>query len=627
MGWVFSSVLIFASNFLLFAGEKVHGVSIFGTESLKYGEDEAFHYLNPDAPKYGTFRTDGRYFTKITPFGLRGSYPLKITELCFDTLGIKSWDDDEPYAMYGHVVQYYELSDDKKSMLLHIRPGISFSDGKPLTADDVLFSYRLIYFPGMSPKWKVYWKNVSGMTKVDEMTLKVEFIDYTPDTPVKMSFLTVYPKHIYGVPGTDLTKDFEKENPVGSGPYVVERVEMGKRIVFKRKKDYWGDKLPKTRGMHNYDRIEEYVYYDDFSRLQALKSGLMDYTALGLDNFMKLSGASLEKGYIKKDNFPLTRPSAMHAHVFNLRQPLLKDIRIRRVISSLYDFDTINNNVYYGTRFRLESFFHQQKRIRATKGMAVGKVRDELIRLAEKHNVDGKIYVPHEALTKGPYELGTDEQGNRIPIEDRVIAANLYLDQMGWRWDPEAGARRKGDQVLSLEILPGGDWLPFFVDRLSQAGIKATIISAGGVEQANRMKNFRFDLCNAWYDGRRAPGREIARHLLSERADIRGSTARMGLKNSAVDEVLHALMNVKTRAEMEVLSKVFDRIMTANHYLVPGTWPERDYACYASHLRGPENYCSGLWFIYNIRWFWWIDPEDDKALSEAKTSGLSLGGN
>ena len=619
-------VIFLSSQSFALAGEKIHGVSIFGTESLKYGENEPFFYLNPKAPKVGTFQTSGWSFTKITPFGLRGTAPRNVDLYCFDTLGIKSWDDDEPYAVYGHVVQHYELSDDKQSMLLHIRPGITFSDGEALTAEDVLFSYRLLYFPGMSPKWKVYWKNVKTMTKVDDMTVNVVFKEYTTDTPVKMSSLVIYPKHVYGVPGKDLAKDFEDDFPIGSGPYVVERAEKGKRVVFKRRDDYWGDQHPKSAGRLNYGRIEVSVYYDDFSKLQALKSGLIDYTGLTLDNYMKLSGASLDNGYIRKEGFPITRPSAMHAHVFNLRQPLLKDIRIRRVIASLFDFDTINKNVFYGTRFRLVSYFHQQPRIRASSGPAQGKVREELLRLADKYNLSGNNFIPMEALTRGPYEIGTDSKGKRIPIEERVIAANLYLDQMGWKWDAKIGARRKGDKSLAIELLGESDWLPFFVDRLAQAGIKATIIKAGAVEMKNRLKSFRFDMMNGWFDGRRAPGRELARHLLSERADIRGSTARMGLKNPAVDDVLNQLMAVTQRSEMEVLAKVFDRIMVANTYLVPGVWPEKDLGCYSSKLRGPEKYCSGLWFYYNVTRFWWIDPDRAKELKKAKDSNLPYEG-
>jgi microcin C transport system substrate-binding protein len=619
------SVLLLTFGFSVFAGEKMHGVSIFGPESLKYTEHQPFPYLNPDAPKGGTFKTNGGYFTKLTPFGLRGRPPAQI-ELCFDTLGIKSWDDDEPYAMYGHIVQYYQLSDDKKSMDLHIRPGITFSDGKPLTAEDVLFSYRLIYFQGMNPKWKVYWKNVETMTKVDKMTVRVFFKEYTRDTPIQMSKLTVYPKHVYGVAGVNLANDFEDTPPVGSGPYEIERVEKGKRIVFRRKKEYWADKLPRSKGMHNFGRIDISVYYDDFSRLQALKSGLLDYTVISLDDYMKFEGTYLDQGYLRKETFPVTRPSAMHAQAFNLRRPILKDIRIRRVISSLFDFDIINKNIYYGRNIRLVSFFHLQKRLRASSGPAKGRVREELIRLSRKYNKGDKVYVRQEALTRGPYELGTDSKGKRIPIEERVIAANVYLDKLGWCWDPKAGARRKGDQVLELEFMSNDIWLPFFVDRLSQAGIKGTILKAGPVERKNRGKSFRYDLSNVWYDGRRAPGREMARHLLSERADVRGTSARMGLKNPAADEVMNALMNVKTRSEMEVLSKVFDRIMSAGNYVIPGTWREYDFAAFNNSLAGPKNYCSGLWFRYNVFWFWWIDPEREKAIQAAKEKSLPFKG-
>jgi ABC-type oligopeptide transport system substrate-binding subunit len=619
-------LVVFVSSNQTNAGEKVHGVSIFGPESLKFAENEPFPYLNPKAPKGGTFKTNGGYFTKLTPFGLRGTPPPHVEELCFSTLGIKSWDDDEPYAVYGHVVQYYQLSDDKTYMDLHIRPGITFSDGKPLTAEDVLFSYRLIYLPGMKPLWKVYWKNVKTMTKVDAMTVRVLFKNYTRDTPVQMSKLTIFPKHVYGIPGKDLATDFEDADPVGSGPYVIERAEKGKRIVYRRRKDYWGDRVPKSNGMYNLGRIDISVYYDDFSRLQALKSGLLDYTIINLDDYMKFRGAYLDKGYLRKETFPVTRPSPMHAQAFNMRRPLLKDIRLRRVISSLFDFDTINRNIYYGGNIRLVSYFHLQKRLRASSGPAKGKVRDELIRLAKKYNLDGKTYVHQEALTRGPYELGMGSDGKRIPIEERVMAANVYLDSLGWKWDREIGARRKGEQILELEFINNTKWMSFFIDRLSQVGIKATALKAGKVEQKNRAKSYNYDLSNVWYDGRRAPGRELARHILSERADVRGTTARMGLKNPAVDEVLNTLVHIKDRDEMEIQAKVFDRIMSAGYYVVPGVWRTYDFAAFNNGLKGPKNYCSGLWFRYNVLWFWWMDPDREEAISAAKAKGLPFKG-
>ena len=607
------------------AGDKVHGVSIFGPESLKYAEDEPFEYLATNAPISGTLRLPGGYFSKTTPFGLSGNLAPGVW-FCFDRLGLKSWDDDEPYAMYGLLVKYYELADDRNSMRLYLRPEARFSDGVPLTADDVVFSYNLLYDPDMNPADKLRWKNVETLTKIDDHTVEIRFKEYNRDVPIWISYLVVYPKHVYGVPGVDLSKDFEDSFPVGSGPYAMESVVKGQRVTLRRRKDYWGDILPRSRGHRNYERMDYMVYYDSFSKLEAFKSGLLDYCGMTLKEFVKLKGDYFDKGYIRAETFPLTRPSAMFGLVFNLRNPLFQDIRIRRVITSLYDTDYINRNVYYGHNERLVSYFHKQRRIRATTGPATGKVRDILLDLAGRFNdpENGTVHVPEEAFTRGPYQIGTDADGNLIPIEDRMQAANLYLDSIGWAWDPALKARRKGKQLLRFEIVQeseAGEEAMRIVEVLQQVGIDATITRASPLEYTNRRKSFRFDMISGWFDGRHAPGHELARNFLSKEADVRGSANIMGLKNPAVDEVLNILTGIEDREKMEVYARVFDRIMCANIYVLPATWPKHDIGCYWAYLKQPKKYCSGLWYVYNVQAYWWVDKEAKRAIEKAKAEG------
>lgn len=602
----------------------MHGLSIFGPETLKYGPDEPFEYLNPDAPIGGKLRVPGSTFTKLNNFGLGGTGPELLSKV-FDTLGIKSWDDDEPFAVYGLIAESFELSDDKSSLTVRLRPEARFADGEPLDADDVVFSYDLLFDPNVNPAARLRMANVESCEKLDDHTVRFTFTSYSRDLPISVAYLTVYPEHIYGVPGVNLAEDFNDEFPIGSGPYEIESYAYGERVVFRRRADYWANDLPVCRGFFNWERIEFIITHDAFSRLEALKSGRIDYLA-GLDpiTFANFGGDYFDKGYIVKEDFPLSRPSAMKCLAFNLRRPIFKDPAIRRILISLYDFDFINRNFYFGTQDRLTSYFLRQPHLRASAGPAEGAVREILLDLARRHNDPeaGRLYVSPEALEIGSYDPGTDVEGNPVPLSVRIEAANRELDRLGWKWDSDLGARRKGDDVLKFEILdPFDKGLYHYTETLAQVGIRATPSKLSPLERQNRERTFRLDMMHRWYDGRYAPGVELARHFSAEGADTPGSANLIGIENPALDEVLSVLMNSEDFEEVGQYARVFDRIMLGNAYVVPKFWPRVDQGVYWNTMGRPKNYCSGLWFTYNVMWFWWHDEEAAKRLEKAMEAG------
>jgi len=624
---VFATILTVLSAACGSAGERMHGLSIFGPETLKYKPGEPFAYLNPDAPIGGHLRLPGGAFTKLSPFGLTGSTPGLYYKV-FDTLGIKSWDDEEPFAVYGYLAESFELADDNLSMTVYLRPEARFADGVPLTADDVVFSYNLLFDPDVNPAARLSWKNVRTVERVDAHTVRFLFNAYTRDLPITVSYLTVYPKHIYGVPGKRLGQDFDDVLPIGSGPYEIESYTLGERAVFRRRDDYWGQHLPYCKGFFNWKRIEFQVYYDPFSQMEALKSGYIDYLAAwNPATFRKIKGSYVDLGYIVKSTFPLTRPSALKGLTFNLREPKFQDRQLRKIIASLYDFEFINKNYYYGSQDRQTSYFLRQPHLRARPGPAQGRVREILLRLAEQYNRpdEGLVYVPEEAIEVGPYDPGLAPDGTPVPIEVRIQAANRELDRLGWRWDQEAGTRRKGDMLLDFEINDSIDeGLFHFTQILGMAGIQARAAKLSPLETQGRYKNFRFDVVHVWYDGRNAPGRELARNFLSKEADIQGSSNLMGLKNPAIDEVLNTLMALEDYAEVGIYSRVFDRIMMANWYVIPKLWPRCDFGAYWNTMSRPEKYCSGLWYTYNVLWFWWEDPAKREQLDAAMEASVPL---
>lgn len=623
--WLIAVVLSLACVVSAQASEPSHGISIFGPETLKYGPDETFAYLNPNAPIAGRLKMASGNFTKLSPFGLMGSEVPLLHDTIFETLGLKSWDDDEPYSMYGLIAESFELADDNMSMLIRLRPEARFSDGEPLTADDVVFSYNLAFNPHVNPRMRITLRNVERFEKVDEHTVNVIFKKFTRDLPIHVAHLYVYPKHIYGVPGVNLDSDFNERIPVGSGPYRLESYVFGERVTYQRREDYWARNLVRRKGMWNWKWIECFVFFDNFSRLEALKSGLISFQTVDPIVYKNFGGEFVEKNYLVKHQFPITRPSAMQCIAFNMRRPLFQDRRLRQIIASLYDFEFINRNFYEGAMFRLNSYFHLQPHLRATSGPATGRVREVLLDLAKRHNKpeQGLIYVPKEALEIGPYDHGKDIHGNPIPISVRIEAANRELDRMGWKWDPSIGARRRGDEVLKFEIMDSVDvGVYHFAETLEQAGIRAKVAKPSPLEKTNRMRAFRFELVHDWYDGRFAPGRELARNFLSSEADVSGSHNMMGLKNPAVDEVLELVMKSRDYEAVGIYARVFDRMMTANCYVIPKNWPKHDRGIYWNSMGRPEQYCSGLWLYHNILWFWWEDEQRRERLEEAMEHGV-----
>ena len=607
------------------AAERWHGVSVFGPEGLKYKPGERFEYLNPDAPIAGRLRMSGPSFSKLNPFGLTGSAPQWLEEYCFEALGIKSWDDDEAYSVYGLIAESFELADDKSSLTIRLRPEARFADGEPVTADDVVFSYELLFDPDMNPALRLHMKPVERFVKLDAYTVRVDFKYFTRDLPVYVSRLVIYPRHIYGRSGVKLGEDFREVLPVGSGPYQVAEYKMGEQIRFERRGDYWGRELPYTKGYLNWKEIEYQVYFDGFSEYEALKSGLVDFKCwFQPDVLYKLDSDGIRKGYIERTYFPITRPAAMKCMVFNLRKPLFQDIELRKVLISLYDFDTINRNFHYGDNVLLKSYFDNQPQLRAADGPAKGRVREILSELAARHNTNGVDYVPQAAFDYGPREIGTDTDGKRMPLEMRVFAASKRLDELGWIWDTDRKVRVKDGQALSFEIMIEGDDLFYYSEICQMAGVNARTVNLTSVEVQNRRRNFRFDCDIGWFDGRKAPGRELARHFLSSEADVKGSANRMGLKNPAIDELLDRMSVAEDRETVETYAKVFDRIMCNQWYLLPRTWPTNDHAVYWRYLRHPEKYASGLWTYYNIRWFWWFDQERYDKIQEAIAQDIAV---
>ncbi len=320
------------------------------------------NYVNPDAPKGGVLKLAALgSFDSLNPFIIRGEPVTGMREYVYETLLARSFD--EPFALYGLIAETVETPEDRSSVSFQLRAEARFADGSPITPEDVLFSFSLLKAKGR-PNHRLYYSKVASAEKIGERGVKFTFESGGDrEMPLIMGLMPVLPRHALTPESFDKTS-FEK--PLASGPYVVEQVDPGASITFRRNPDYWGRDLPIMRGQFNFDTIRIDYYRDATSMMEAFRKGLFDVRgeANPIDA-VKWAEAydfpAVRAGLVKKFEFDLGVPAAMSALVFNTRRPLFADIRVREALTLAFDFEWLNKTLFRGLYARSESFFDRSR--------------------------------------------------------------------------------------------------------------------------------------------------------------------------------------------------------------------------------------------------------------------------
>lgn len=605
--------------------EPSHGLALYGPGDLKYGPNEPYAFANPDAPKGGVLRlsTVGA-FTKLNAFSLKGIPPPSIA-LVFETLMESSLDSDESFSQYGLLAETADIAPDRMSITYVLHPEAKFADGRPVTADDVVFSFNIIHDPEFLPFYRAYYANVKQAVKVDERTVRFEFTETNPELPLIMGQLTILPKHIYGVEGKRFGSDFD-EVAAGSGPYQVDSYDYSTHVTYRRNPDYWGRNLPRNRGRYNFDQITYKVFLDSIPAREALKGDLVDADSINSskDWALAFDGEYVQRGYMKKEGFPHQRVEGMQCFVFNLRRPLFQDRQIRKVIASMFDFDYCNKNLFFGQYIRSLCFWENNPQL-YSRGPATGQVRRTLISLREKH---GDENVPADAIKRGPYNVGDRLDGTPYSITDRILAANRQLDEMGWVYDREAGVRRRNGQDLQFELtITSAGWASIvnpFIENLRELGIQARYRLVQRAEFVGMVQEHRYDSILTAFPQSESPGNEQRDFWTSAAADTPGSRNTPGIRNPAVDDAVEQVISATARRDLEEAVQVLDRILCANHYVIPNWYINYDRGVYWNRFGKPDTYVSQSNFLGNVLQWWWYDEEKAHRLEEARNSNQSL---
>jgi microcin C transport system substrate-binding protein len=594
------TLLALTSSVAQAAGQ--HAITLYG-EPPKYPANfQHFDYVNPQAPKGGTFRQSGLgSYDSLNPFISKGVAADGIG-IIYDTLTRHSLD--EPFTEYGLLASKIEVAPDHTWVRFYLRPEARFSDGQAVTAEDVVFSFETLMQHG-EPQYKAYYADVAKVTAEDPLRVRFDFKHgNNRELPLILGQLAVLPKHWWA------NRDFNKGNldtPVGSGPYKVGKLEPGRSIRYERVKDWWGKDLPVNRGFYNFDNLVIDYYRDGSVALEALKAEQFDYALeVSAKNWATAYNTpAVNDGRLLKEQIVNHNPTGMQGFVFNLRKPIFQDRRVREALSLLFDFEWSNKQLFNGAYTRTQSYFENSDLA------ASGLPSDGELKLLEPLRSKLEPRVFSEAFSAPR----SDASGI---IREQQRRAYQLLQEAGWRIVDDKMVDAEGTPVKFEFLLAQIDFervlLPF-KRNLADLGIALEIRRVDVSQYITRLRSRDYDMLVGGFAQSNSPGNEQREYWHSASADKPGSRNYMGLQDPAIDSLVEGLINADSRQSLITHSKALDRALQWGFYVIPNWHIKTWRVAYWNRFEHPK-----ITPLYDLGLHtWWAKPEPDSAAQPVST--------
>ncbi len=594
------------------AEEKVvvsHGISTFG--DLKYPADfQHLDYVNPEAPKGGEISewTLGN-FDSMNPFSVKGVGGALSTIMLESLL---TGTADEIGASYCLLCETLEYPEDRAWVIFNLRPEAKFSDGTPLTAEDVLFSYETLLAKGLTDFRTVLSQQVEKVEVLDPHRIKFTFKADFPkrDLPQLAGGLPVLSKAQYERDGLDLGESTLKPY-IGSGPYMFDRMDVGRTLVYKRNPDYWGEALPINRGRNNFDRIRVEYFADSTAAFEAFKSGVYTFRN---ENFSKLWATgydfpAVQKGHVVKAELPNGNKATGQAFVFNLRREKFADPKVREAIGLMFNYEWSNATLFYGLYARVNSFWDNSWLA------AEGVPTPEEAALLQPLVAEGLL---PEAILTEPAVMAP-VSGEKQLDRRNLRAASKLLDEAGWPVGDDGLRRNAKGEVLKVELL--NDDANFdrilnpLVENLRALGIDAVNkkVDPAQMESRSRPPAYDFDIITQQVRTDYFSDSGLKQYFGSETADVSAFNLA-GLKSPAVDRLIGVVLAAQDKEALTAATKALDRVLRAERFWIP-QWNKNTYTVAYYDMFGrpatPAPYALGEMD------FWWYDEAKAAALKAA----------
>jgi peptide/nickel transport system substrate-binding protein len=538
--------------------EESNAIAMHGAPALP-ADFSHMPYANPDAPKGGRL-VQGFLgtFDSLNPLIVRGLAVQQIRGFVVESLMARG--NDEAFTLYGLLAKTVETDDARSYVTFHLDPRARFSDGQPVLAEDVLFSWALLRDKGR-PNHRQYYSKVVRAEAPNPHTVRFDLEGANDrELPLILGLMPVLPKHAVDVATFEETS---MSPPVGSGPYRVSAVKPGASVTLTRNPDYWARDLPVNRGLWNFDEIRLDFYREANGQFEAFKRGLYDFR-VETEPLRWHDGydfPAVRNGDVIRDTIKTGLPQPSEFLVFNTRRPMFSDIRVRQALTLLFDFEWINRNYFFGLYGRSASFFAGSE-LSAYARAADDRERELLRPFAAHLRAD---------ILDGSYRLPVTDGSGR----DRATlrSALTLLSEAGYDLDGTVLRQRATKAPLTFEILVTTRdqeriALAYMRD-LKRAGIEASVRAVDAVQFDQRRLGFEFDMIQNRWDQSLSPGNEQSFYWGSEAADNQGTRNYMGAKDPAIDALIAAMLEARGHPEFVSAVRALDRVLMSGFYAIP----------------------------------------------------------
>ena len=598
---------MFLSHYKLLYGAKRNYISrYFNFWRFEVRKDfKHLSYVNPDAPKGGeiSFWAFGS-FDSMHPYtrkGRAGAY----SSIFFESL--LEGTSDEIDSAYGLIAKEIEYPEDRSWVIFTLRSEVLFSDGSPLTAKDVFFSYKLLKEKGLPSFRAVLEKDIQSAQLISDRKIKFIFNDDVPkrDLINTVGGLPIFSEKYF----TDNKVDFEASTltpALGSGPYLLDKVDVGKQIIYKKNPDYWGNDLPINKGRYNFDKFRIEYFADYNSAFEGFKAGTYTFRneasskiwATGYDF------PALKKSWVKKTTLPDGNLSSGQSFVLNLRREKFQDIKVRKAIGLMFNFEWSNSTLFYGLYERINSFWDNSD-LKAS-GMPI---EQELVILNKYKDILDANNFSEEVFSFPKSSLKQLDRKN-------LRQASKLLDDAGWEVGDDGLRRNAEGKTLDVEIL--NDSQAFdriinpYIENLKKLGINAANIKIDNAQMTDRRRKFDFDILVGFLSTQLTPGSELEQYFGSESADF-SIFNLTGIKDQGVDAMIKEVRAAESREELGVAIRALDRILRNKVIWVPQWFKNKHTIAYYDMFEHPNNLPP---YDIGVLDTWWMNSDKYKDLKD-----------
>ena len=527
---------------------------------LKYAADfQHYDYTRPDAPKGGkvTYAFNGS-FDSLNPLIVKGVAAQNLRSFVFESLMSRAYD--EPFSLYGLIASHIETPEDRSWVAFTLNPKARFSDGRPVRVEDVIFSWKTLRDQGR-PNHRFYYAKVDHVETPKPGVIRFVFKDAQDrEMPLIMGLMPVLPEHRYK-DGAFARADLK--TPLGSGPYVVAEVKPGASITYQRNRAYWGKDLPVNRGRYNFDTVRIEYFRDANSMFEAFKKGLYDMRREGNPTRWALGYdfPAFRKGRVIKEEIAAGTPSGMTGFVFNLRRKIFADIKVRRALTMMFDFEWVNAHLFHGLYSRTQSYFERSEL--SSHNRPASAHERELLKPWAGYVLpaimDGSF-----AFTK------SDASGRNRKVMRKAMG---LLRAAGYRIKDGRMRNEKTGKVLEFEFLAltgAQERLALnFRKSLERIGVNMKVRQIDSAQYQRRRQAYDFDMIqNRWFASL-SPGNEQSFRWSAKAAKTQGTYNYAGVQNKAADAMIKAMLRARTREDFVDAVRALDRVLLSGAYVIP----------------------------------------------------------